>query len=389
MFSRLFRRRPRRGPITASTVDKLRLSIFDPIHIGVDEFGALVWLALMFRNILIGGEPGAGKSSLLNLLVAHAALSMDCTLCLLDGKQVELGLWERCADVFVGPDITLAIGTLQRLQTVMDNRYRFLKNNEQRKIAPGGGIGAILLAVDEIAYFSATVGDRKTQDQFSALLRDLVARGRAVGIMVAAATQRPSSDIIPTSLRDQFAWRFAGRCTTDVSSDIVLGHGWTNRGFTAKRHLPDQSGRWAAHRRRWRTAAGEGRLSVRRRHSRDCRPRGPAAGRPLRTARGGDQPRRRCDLIPCTAAQQSHGCGTDQALRKQTGPAAAHHQLEGRWRHERYPSARPDHQRHPDRSVRRPSAVGVRHAYRPRTVPTDCGRISCGGLVPSLASTGR
>jgi S-DNA-T family DNA segregation ATPase FtsK/SpoIIIE len=223
-------------------VDKLRLSIFDPIHIGVDEFGALVWLALMFRNILIGGEPGAGKSSLLNLLVAHAALSMDCTLCLLDGKQVELGLWERCADVFVGPDITAAIGTLQRLQTVMDNRYRFLKNNEQRKIAPGGGIGAILLAVDEIAYFSATVGDRKTQDQFSALLRDLVARGRAVGIMVAAATQRPSSDIIPTSLRDLFAWRFAGRCTTDVSSDIVLGHGWANRGFTANSISPTNQG---------------------------------------------------------------------------------------------------------------------------------------------------
>jgi S-DNA-T family DNA segregation ATPase FtsK/SpoIIIE len=92
---------------------------------------------------------------------------------------------------------------------------------------------AILVAIDEIAYFSATVGDRKTQEAFSALLRDLVARGRAVGIVVAAATQRPSSDIIPTSLRDLFAWRFAGRCTTDVSSDIVLGHGWAARGWSA------------------------------------------------------------------------------------------------------------------------------------------------------------
>jgi S-DNA-T family DNA segregation ATPase FtsK/SpoIIIE len=240
MFSWL--RRRRNGPITAPTVDKLRLSIFDPIHIGLDEFGTRVRLALMFRNILIGGEPGAGKSSLLNLLVAHAALSMDCTLCLLDGKQVELGLWERCADVFVGPDITHAIATLQRLQTVMDNRYAYLKNDQRRKIGPGEGVSAILLAVDEIAYFSATVGDRKTQDQFSALLRDLVARGRAVGIMVAAATQRPSSDIIPTSLRDLFAWRFAGRCTTDVSSDIVLGHGWANRGFTANSISPSNQG---------------------------------------------------------------------------------------------------------------------------------------------------
>jgi S-DNA-T family DNA segregation ATPase FtsK/SpoIIIE len=99
-----------------------------------------------------------------------------------------------------------------------------------------------MLVVDEIAYFSATVGDKKTQDQFSALLRDLVSRGRAVGIMVVAATQRPSADIIPTSLRDLFAWRFAGRCTTDASSDIVLGHGWAARGFTANAIDPTNQG---------------------------------------------------------------------------------------------------------------------------------------------------
>ena len=48
-----------------------------------------------------------------------------------------------------------------------------------------------------------------------------------------AATQRPSSDIILPSLRDLFAWRFAGRCTNDVSSDIILGHGWAARGFSS------------------------------------------------------------------------------------------------------------------------------------------------------------
>ena len=48
-----------------------------------------------------------------------------------------------------------------------------------------------------------------------------------------AATQRPSSDIIPTSLRDLFGYRWAFRCTTDASSDVILGHGWANRGYTA------------------------------------------------------------------------------------------------------------------------------------------------------------
>jgi DNA segregation ATPase FtsK/SpoIIIE, S-DNA-T family len=219
-----------------------RLSIFDPVHIGVDEFGHPVSVSLPGRNMLIGGEPGSGKSTLLNEIVAHGALSSDCRLCLLDGKQVELGQWRKCADVFVGPDIARALLTLRRLQTVMDNRYCYLSALERRDINRYDPVRPILVAIDEIAYFSATVGDKKTQEQFSNLLRDLVARGRAVGIIVVAATQRPSSDIIPTSLRDLFAWRFAGRCTTDSSSDIVLGHGWASRGWSANTIAPTNQG---------------------------------------------------------------------------------------------------------------------------------------------------
>src|SRR5919112_6839928 len=112
------------------------MSIFDPVFLGIDEFGHPVYLPLIYRNILIGGEPGAGKSSLLNTIVGHAALCGDVRLCLLDGKQVELGLWMDCADVFVGPDIDLANATLQRLQTVMDNRYAFLRSLRRQKFLP-------------------------------------------------------------------------------------------------------------------------------------------------------------------------------------------------------------------------------------------------------------
>jgi S-DNA-T family DNA segregation ATPase FtsK/SpoIIIE len=218
------------------------LSIFDPIHVGIDEFGHPVRVPMIYRNMLIGGEPGAGKSALLNAVVAHAALSLDCRLCLLDGKQVELGQWRKCADAFVGPDITAALSLLRRLQMMMDRRYAFLLDCERRKVAPADAFGPYLVACDEIAYFSATCGDKKQREEFAALLRDLVARGRAVGIIVVAATQRPSSDIIPTSLRDLFAWRFAGRCTTDSSSDIVLGHGWAQQGWSANMISPNNPG---------------------------------------------------------------------------------------------------------------------------------------------------
>lgn len=209
------------------------LSLFDPVFLGLDEAGQPVNVTLAERNLLIGGEPGAGKSVALNLIVAHAALSLDCTLVLVDGKRVELGVWRRCADVFVGPSIAEAIEVLRGLQTEMDARYERLMAEGRRKIGRHDGVPVVLAVFDEVAYFSATVGESKQQKEFTALLRDLVARGRAAGVIVIAATQRPSADIIPTSLRDLFGYRWAFRCSTEASSDVVLGHGWAQRGYSA------------------------------------------------------------------------------------------------------------------------------------------------------------
>ncbi len=216
--------------------------MFDPLFLGIDEFGQPVYLDLVFHNILAGGEPGGGKSGLLNTITAHAALSTDCRLVLLDGKLVELGPWRYVADEFVGPDLDHAIDVLRRLQQVVNNRYAWLLANNRRKIAASDGMTVIVVVIDEIAVYSATLGDKKQQEEFSALLRDLVARGRACGVPVVAATQRPSFDIIPTSLRDLFGYRAAFRCTTVNSSNIVLGHGWAEQGFSATDIPPTMQG---------------------------------------------------------------------------------------------------------------------------------------------------
>ncbi|WP_229068998.1 FtsK/SpoIIIE domain-containing protein [Actinoplanes sp. DH11] len=226
------------GPVDLGPV----LSIFDPVHIGLDEYGHAKRVPLIYRNMLIGGEPGSGKSGLLNAVVAHAALSLDCRLVLFDGKRVELGQWRRCADAFVGPSLDQALLVLRKLQMMMDARYDYLEECERRKTIPEDVFRAYLVALDELAYYTATIGKKTDRDEFSMLLRDLVARGRAVGIIVIAATQRPSSDIIPTSLRDLFAWRYAGRCTNDSSSDIVLGHGWAQKGWSANTISPNNPG---------------------------------------------------------------------------------------------------------------------------------------------------
>src|SRR5262245_30157061 len=110
------RRRVRPMPRNPERVPVGCLSIWDPIHLGTDEAGHPVSITLIERNLLIGGEPGAGKSNALNLIVAHAALSTDCRLVLVDGKQVELGPWRKSADLFVGPDPDEAITVLRDMR---------------------------------------------------------------------------------------------------------------------------------------------------------------------------------------------------------------------------------------------------------------------------------
>ena len=218
------------------------LSMFDKIFVGIDEFGQPVYIEFTYHNLLASGEPGGGKSGLLNNIAAHAALSDNTRLVLLDGKLVELGLWRHIADEFVGPDLEHAIDVLHRLRIVLDNRYTWLLAHNRRKLTRADRMSVIVVIIDEIALYSATLGKPNQREEFDALLRDLVSRGRACAMPVLAATQRPSWDIIPASLRDLFGYRAAFRCTTTNSSNIALGQGWAEQGYTATDIAPTNHG---------------------------------------------------------------------------------------------------------------------------------------------------
>ncbi|WP_344134949.1 FtsK/SpoIIIE domain-containing protein, partial [Luedemannella flava] len=168
------------------------LSIYDPIYLGLDARGRSVRVGLMYRNILIGGEPGAGKSVAQGNIVAHAALCIDVDLILIDGKIVELLPYAPVASQFVGNDMTKALRVLLELQKDLDERYLHLARTGRKKIVPGDGFRAKLLCIDELAYFTVTVGTKEQQEEFRTLVRDIVARGRAAGIITVASTQRPS-----------------------------------------------------------------------------------------------------------------------------------------------------------------------------------------------------
>jgi hypothetical protein len=209
-----------------------RCTLWAPIPVGEDEDGNQVEILLPERNLLLGAEPGGGKSTVAQLLIAAAALDPSAKLILFDPKLVELSIWQGCTDRLVGPNLDQAIKVLRELIAELDDRYLTLLANRARKVAPGDGLPLYLVVVEELAYFT-NGPDTKACKEFSVLLRDFVARGRAAGMITVATTQKPSADVVPTFLRDLFGFRWALRCSTPQASDTILGSGWASQGYSA------------------------------------------------------------------------------------------------------------------------------------------------------------
>ena len=140
-------------------------------------------------------SPARASRAALSLLVATAALDPCCRLWLLDGKLVELSAWAPCAQRLAGPDVGEAIELLRELRGEMEERYRELlaARPAQGQAATTGCRCTWSRATSSPSTSRAE--DRKQRAAFAELLRDLVARGRAAGVIVCAATQKPASDV--------------------------------------------------------------------------------------------------------------------------------------------------------------------------------------------------
>ena len=222
--------------MTTDTIPVSPLSIWDPVHLGTDEFGNQVEVTLAERNMLIGGEPGGGKSVALQLIVAHGALSTRLPP---DPRRRQ----ERR---------TRPVATLRRAihRPVHRRRYR------HAGLAPGQDRRADRLAARSrrSGRSPRTWGSRSTwspsmrspttppppehsvqQKEFNARNRDVVARGRAPGIIAVEATQRPSADIIPTSPARPVRLPVGIPLLHRGRSDTILGHGWASTRATPPR----------------------------------------------------------------------------------------------------------------------------------------------------------
>lgn len=239
-------------PTPTPLLQQVSTDLFDPISIGFDSRGKERFITLVERNLLVAGEPGGGKSNALSIAVAAACMDRNVTVFLLDGKSVEFPIWERCAErVVKGQNdeaFKAAIEMLRELQQIIDMRQDLMaaeqtENTLIRKVTRGDSFGLYLLAIDELATFTAPGSRPKAQiEMFVGLLRDILQRGRALGVICLLATQRPAAEVVPTSIRDIIGVRWALRCTTPTSSDMVLGQGYASMGFSAARVHQDARG---------------------------------------------------------------------------------------------------------------------------------------------------
>ncbi|MHB8191374.1 MAG: FtsK/SpoIIIE domain-containing protein [Ferrimicrobium sp.] len=205
-------------------------TLWDPILIGIDETGDLIAVRLPDNNLIAGGEPGAGKSVFLARMLAEIVRDAGSTLYIFDGKPPELSIWASLAAGHVGTDIDAAIGQIDLIRDLMDARYQRLAELGLKKVTPQSGMGFVVTVIDEFPYYLASGKQGKV---FAEKVRDLVARGRAAGMVVILTAQKPTADTVPTSIRDLISLRVAFRCSSREASEVILGSGWSSQGYSA------------------------------------------------------------------------------------------------------------------------------------------------------------
>lgn len=196
-----------------------------PIGVGMDVQGSPVTVQVYKRNILVGGLPDMGKSTWMAQLVAMIGLSSNARLWFIDAKAgIEVKPWRPTCHRFA-IDATAANPLLLELETVMDATLAWIELNDAGEIDADEQTPANILVIDELA-------ELKLPGQ-QARLRRIMSLGRAAGISVIAATQRPHNKLIDTNVRALFHTAIAFGCKDENESDLILGEGMAGRGYNA------------------------------------------------------------------------------------------------------------------------------------------------------------
>lgn len=238
------------------------------LALGKDTVGnAIVADLARMPHMLVAGATGMGKSVSLNAMIMSLlfrASPRDCRFIMIDPKMLELSLYEelphQLAPVITNPKEAGA--ALQEVVRRMEYRYRLLKDKGVRNIAAynrlveTGTVGSdgvikltqvveegeedeelsrmpkevpngmalnhqrlpyLVVIVDELADLMLTVG-REIEEPITRLAQ----MGRAAGIHLILATQRPSVDVITGIIKANFPARVSFKVSSRVDSRTIL-----------------------------------------------------------------------------------------------------------------------------------------------------------------------
>lgn len=178
------------------------------------------------------GSTGGGKSVLQRLAVFHCiAHSNDIKFLGIDLKMVELSPYTVFSDTVLGIAITLedAVEILKFGNDQMMSRYNQMQKAGVNNFADLPNHGpAILIMVDECGQLLDMSGGKGTDEakaesalkgQAQSIIGSIARLGRAAGVHLLLATQRPDSRLIPGELKENLMFRAGcGHLTSTASS---------------------------------------------------------------------------------------------------------------------------------------------------------------------------
>lgn len=173
-------------------------------------------------HVLVGGSTGSGKSVFLTnaIVTATACMTPDrLRLALIDPKRVEFSVFKDMPHTVAHvSEVTEARGVLLSVIAEMERRYKVMEQVGMRDI--GDTEPRIMVVIDEFADLVLTT--RRTENEVEPLLARLLALGRAAGIHVILATQRPDAKVVTGLIKANAPTRVAFRTANAVESRIIL-----------------------------------------------------------------------------------------------------------------------------------------------------------------------
>ena len=178
-------------------------------------------------HLLIAGATGSGKSVCINSIVASLLLANRpdrLRMLMVDPKRVELtpfnGIPHLIAPAIVDTDEVLVV--LRAVQNEMLRRYKLMEEFGVRNIEgynrkASVKIPYLVIVIDELADLMMTAAYEAEQS----LVR-LVQLGRATGIHLILATQRPSVNVVTGLLKANVPARIAFAVVSQVDSRVIL-----------------------------------------------------------------------------------------------------------------------------------------------------------------------